>query len=225
MTSKVEWQLMSSITVVTAYKIHYNISFGTMTCSSNPPLPSLVHPTFPPSTTATINDRSPCFSARNVLTSGWAAAGFPHAPRWKKSSIRWVNVGGTGGAGVEPAFGGGVPRGRTMGVGKAGKTGNISSICGNVGNGTDLALSHQNQPLPLPTGERTHSTTPIQKSGGRLCNPSALPRSHFPRVQWMAGFHTWKKGKYGFSTRLANGSVAVSRGVGSSISGGEMREG
>lgn len=43
---------------------------GTIRCSSNPPLPNLVHPTFPPSTTATMIVLSPCLSERNVFTCG-----------------------------------------------------------------------------------------------------------------------------------------------------------
>jgi len=41
-----------------------------MECSSNPPLPSLVQPTFPPSTTASVMVLSPCLSERNVFTCG-----------------------------------------------------------------------------------------------------------------------------------------------------------
>lgn len=55
----------------------------------------------------------------------------------------------------------------------------------------------------------TYSTTPIQKSGGKLFSPSGLPRSHFARVQCVIGFQTWKNGRYGFSSRLLNGSSGV----------------
>lgn len=129
--------------------VYYSISLGTMMNSSNPPLPSLVHPTFPPSTTATIKDRSPCLSARKVLTCGGEALGFTQLLGRKKASILFPSGGDDVsfvGVGVPVPAGGfaaapwAVPRGRTVGVGKAGRTGKISSICGRVGNGTDLAL-------------------------------------------------------------------------------------
>lgn len=71
----------------------------------------------------------------------------------------------------------------------------------------------------------THSTTPIQKSGGRLLRPSALPLSHLPRVQCVAGFHTWKNGRYGFSSKHSNGSSVSLIEDCSDVDGGEMFEG
>lgn len=65
----------------------------------------------------------------------------------------------------------------------------------------------------LDPGKATHSTTAIQKSGGKVFSPSGLPRSHFPLVQCVFGFQTWKNGRYGFSIKLSNGSAGVSSAV------------
>jgi hypothetical protein len=79
-----------------------------------------------------------------------------------------------------------VPRGLITGVGSSGSEGNISSICGKVGNGTDLALHHNQQNFLMQTGcDSLDDTDPeIRRQAPQPLGASSIPLRTRPMRDW-----------------------------------------